>query len=120
MRWSIKSMLLYTLAFAVCLTLCFLPRVELGGAGVAAVLAMLRPVLNQSQWRHVFWGTAAGANVAIIVLTLYVMVQSGKVSLGLYGADPLPRPLVYCLFPMGGFVGGSIGLLTWQLMRNSQ
>jgi hypothetical protein len=115
MRWSIKSLLLYMAAFAVCLTLCYLPFAEAGGLVLGAVIFVLGAFVSGKQWRCLTWGAVLGVIAAFIAAAVYTRIRVGVISAPTYASNAriaaVHDPLRPYLFPMGAFVGGSIGML---------
>jgi hypothetical protein len=118
MRWSIKSLLLYVAAFAACLTLCFLPRFEVGALILCVVVLAMRYCLTKSKWRFVTFGALSGVISATVGALIYSHLRVGVLSANNYQSMALVAnalsPLRAYIFPLGSFIGGSIGLLLYQ------
>lgn len=126
MRWSIKSLMLYTLVFAVCLAICNFEYTTTALI-LCIVIASLGFVLSGRQWRYFTWGIVGGIVLAFIAASIYVRLKTGVGAPRTYSLNALSSsyydPLKRYLFPVGAFVGGSLGLLIYSrtvAMKNEQ
>ena len=107
--------MLYMAAFSVSLTLCYLPFAELGGFVLVVVIVVLGKFLPGRQWRYLTWCALLGVIAAFIAAAIYTRIRVGVISAPTYASNAriaaVHDPLRPFLFPLGAFVGGSIGLL---------
>jgi hypothetical protein len=117
MRWSIKSLMLYTLVFALCLAIC---NIEYTTTALilCVIIALLGFVLPGKQWRYFTWGIVGGIIMAFFAASIYVRMRTGTGVPRTYALNALTSsyydPLKRYLFPVGAFVGGSLGLLLYK------
>jgi O-antigen ligase len=120
MRWSIKSLMLYMLVFALCLTFCNVTYIE-SALILCGAIALLGFILPGKPWRYLTWGAVFGVIAAFIAASLFVRIRVVHTNPPTYASTSLEAsvhdPLKRYIFPMGAFVGGSVGLLIFNARR---
>lgn len=110
--------MLYVAAFSVCLSLCYLPFAELGGFVLVLIIAVLGKFLPAKQWRYMTWSALLGVVVAFMGSAIYTRIRVGWIGAPTYASNAriaaVHDPLRPYLFPLGAFVGGSIGMLLYH------
>lgn len=112
--------MLYMAAFAACLA--FTQVVAYLSAAVLLIaICLLNFVLSVRIWRHLTYGALLGVVSAFIAASVYARMASGVTGPPNYQSMSLVSsyfdPLRPYLFPMGSFLGGSMGMLLYNMNR---
>lgn len=110
MRWSMKSLLIYMAALAVCLTISRLSYV-MGALALAAVLYALRFALPSPRYRRVSSGASFGIVGSFALLLLVGGFVDAVSALTEREISRIVYPWLPYIFQLGAFAGGSLGLL---------
>ena len=114
MRWSIKSLLLYTVAFAKCLTVSRLPYM-LGGLALIVVLYALRIVLPGAVYARVSHGASLGIVASFALTALCAGIVDAASAYTERELSKIVYPWLPYIVQLGAFAGGSVGLLYHKL-----
>lgn len=110
MRWSIKSLLLYMAAFAICLVLGRLPLV-LSALGIILLIGILGLTLPGVMSRRVGRGVAIGLLATFLSLLLIGGMADLVSSLSQRDLSLIIAPRLSYIIQLGAFAGGTAGLL---------
>ena len=110
MRWSIKSLLLYTVVFAICLVLGRLPLM-LSALGIILLLGILGLTLPGVMSRRIGRGVAIGLLATFLSLLLIAGLADLVSSLSEREISLIIAPWLSYLIQLGAFAGGTVGLL---------